>query len=202
MGSITRDAGPVGSAETQVRKVDVMTTSPHAPSPAAPVASAPGGTAVASQPLRLSIAEDPHGPVDGAWWPRSRDLVTEVADLVDHFPVEVGRLDRLLFSRPDWDDPEGVATPRRVRAARGMVKTGSFPSDDTHLVVAKLSSGRRVRLVVVPPGTSESEARAVMTAAGGPDNHRTARELLGLDTDRPDDLGHHAWDDDSAGATP
>jgi hypothetical protein len=109
--------------------------------------------------LRLRLSDSPvPGRADGAWWPRSRDLQQEAADLVDHFPTESGRVNRLLFSRPDWDDStqagHGV---RKIEAARGPVKVGSFPSDDTHLMILTLASGQRLKLVVIPSDTPAAE---------------------------------------------
>lgn len=139
---------------------------PDEPPPDNPSGTAPAGEGDRA-PLRLSLwAQVPPGAPNGAWWPRSRDLQTEVADLVDHFPVESGRINRLLFSRPDWDDvvSEGRGV-RRVRAARGVVKVGSFPADDTHEMVLSMSSGVRLRLRVVP---SDSEAQEAAEALRGP----------------------------------
>jgi hypothetical protein len=106
------------------------------------------------------------GHVDGGWWPQSRDLRVEAADLVDHFPPEVGRINRLLFSRPDWDD--GVAEGRglrRIQAARGPVKVGSFPRDDTHQMVLSMASGQQLRLLVVPSATDDSEAESLLESS-------------------------------------
>jgi hypothetical protein len=95
----------------------------------------------------------------GVWWPQSRNLQVEAADLVDHFPDQVGHIDRMLFSRPDWDNPvfdgRGV---RRIQARRGPVKVGSFPSDDTHLMILLLATGRRVSLKVIASATDPVEA--------------------------------------------
>src|SRR5690349_17664282 len=89
-------------------------------------------------PVRLRLVEDPApGELAGVWWPQSRDLQMEAADLVDHFPSSAGRVERLLFSRPDWDasaTAEGGGV-RSIVAARGRVKVGSFPHDDTHLMI-------------------------------------------------------------------
>ena len=101
------------------------------------------------------------GHVSGVWWPQSRNLQVEAADLVDHFPDQVGHIDRLLFSRADWEDSvvagRGV---RRIQARRGPVKVGSFPSDDTHLMILLLASGRRVSLTVVVAATDPLEPMA------------------------------------------
>jgi len=90
-----------------------------------------------------------------------------------------GRINRLLFSRPDWDD--GVVDGRglrRIHAARGPVKVGSFPSDDTHQMVLTMASGARMRLLVVPWDTSDDEARRVLRASSteAPDGRATATD--------------------------
>jgi len=97
--------------------------------------------------LRLHLA--PHmgaGALDGSWWPQSRDLKVEVADLVDHFPAGLGEVRRVVFSRPDWD-----SAPRKVRVARGVIKVGSYPGDDTHQVWLSMSTARLIRLAVTAP---------------------------------------------------
>ncbi len=99
------------------------------------------------EPLRLRLdAVLGDGAVDGAWWPQSTDLQLELADLVDHFPVELGRVQRVVFSRPDWD-----TAPHRVRVGRGPIKVGSFPHDDTHQVWLKMSTHALIRLTVKAP---------------------------------------------------
>ena len=133
-----------------------MSTSPTIP----PTTS----TAAPRPSIRLELThDDTTSYLHGMWWPRSRDLHIEAADLVDHFPQAVGRINRLLFSRPDWDNPttdgRGV---RRIQARRGSVKVGSFPSDDTHLMVLTMASGQRLRLVVLPSGTESAEGERRM----------------------------------------
>lgn len=135
-----------------------MTTSP----------STTAHTPASRVPLRMQLAEPPtSGPISGVWWPQSRNLQVEAADLVDHFPDHVGHINRLLISRPDWDHAEvegrGV---RRIQAGRGPVKVGSFPSDDTHLMILLLASGRRVSLKVVASATDPTEAARQLRANG------------------------------------
>ena len=95
--------------------------------------------------LRLSDSTE-RDAVDGSWWPQSRDLAIELADLVDHFPERLGQVHRVVFSRPDWD-----TAPHRVRVARGMVKVGSYPRDDFHQVWLSMSTGQLIRLSVQAP---------------------------------------------------
>jgi hypothetical protein len=133
-------------------------------------------------PLRIQLDDGPPtGPLDGAWWPQTRDLQTESADLLDHFPAASGRIQRLLFSRPDWDTPTDAVRPRSIQAARGRIKAGSFPRDDTHLMVLQLASGRRMRLLVVPSSTDSALAGRAMDQAADAQNSQGAAQLLGVE---------------------
>jgi hypothetical protein len=130
--------------------------------------NAPASATQNPESLRLGLPDVASSDrVDGAWWPRSRDLQREAADLVDHFPPDSGRISRLLFSRPDWDDPvTATGGIRKIHAARGAVKVGSFPSDDTHLMVLTMSTGQRLNLVVIPSDTPTAEGQRRLRAAG------------------------------------
>ena len=116
-------------------------------------------------PLRLELRGSAvPGQPDGVWWPQSRDLQVEGADLIDHFPA--GRINRMVFSRPDWD--ESVVEGRGEDppyAARGPVKVGSFPSDDTHEMILAMANGQRLHLTVVAPDASEADAKQAMDGA-------------------------------------
>ena len=135
-----------------------MTTSTAHPSPF---------RASARVPLRIQLDNGYRsGPLDGGWWPQSRDLATECRDLVDHFPHLVGRPSRLLFSRPDWEDG-GEPPVRRLPVASGVVKVGSFPGDDTHEMVLVMSSRERLRLLVVPHDVPAETAHRLLLEASG-----------------------------------
>ena len=141
--------------------------------------------------LRLRLSPAPGtGRLDGGWWPQSRDLAVELADLVDHFPAALGRVDRAVYSPPDWD-----TRPRAVTVARGRVKTGSFPEDDTHLMVLALSTRTSVRLLVVPPDHPAGEQ--AMEIAADPANRWTADHVLAVPrfAERGQDSRDH-WNDD------
>lgn len=122
-------------------------------------------TRVARLPLRLRLQPVlSEGALDGSWWPQSRDLSLELADLVDNFPVELGQVQRVVFSRPDWD-----AAPHRVRVARGLIKVGSYPHDDTHQVWLSMSTHTMIRLsVATPAGSSRPPAPTGVAAPGRP----------------------------------
>ena len=147
-----------------------MTASRTRTTPPAPSATAPSG----AHAVRLSLAAAFYsGPLDGAWWPRSRDLQREARVLVDGFPSDRGRVLRLLVSAPDWD-----RTGARVQARRGPVRVGVFPRDDTHVVVLTLHDGTRLRLLVVAAATPAAAASALMEQASAQGNRRDAATLL------------------------
>lgn len=138
---------------------------------------APPRGAPSIQALRIELAAElGHGPLDGAWWPRSDDLQREVADLVDHFPG--GRIDHLVYSRPDWTN-----TAPRVRTQHGSIKVGSFPRDDTHVVLLNLASRRILRLLVVPASTDTASAHLMLHRAAEPGNLADADELMRTSTE-------------------
>ena len=151
---------------------------------------------VPSQPstrsfLRLRLATYPgRDALDGGWWPQSRDLAVELADLVDHFPPEAGRIQRAVYSPPDWDP-----APRRIAVAHGSVKVGAFPRDDTHVILLKTSANETLRILVVPPDLTASEAEEALLASSTSGNAHPATALLETVTDHTDGTADDHWVD-------
>lgn len=143
-------------------------------------------------PLRLRMAQHPgHDHLDGGWWPQSRDLAVELADLVDHFPPELGRIVRAVYSPPDWDP-----APRRIATASGDVEVGSFPRDDSHLVHLKTSEREVLRVLVIPVGLSADQGEEALLAAATRGNAEPAASLLATVTEYPDVDPWDHWNDD------
>lgn len=143
-------------------------------------------------PLRLRMARHPdRNHIDGGWWPQSRDLAVELADLVDHFPTQFGRIVRALVSPPDWDP-----APRRIPVAGGYVKVGSFPRDDTHVIHLKTSDRLVLHVLVVPPGYTDDQGAEALLAAAASGNAHPASDLLDTVTEYPDVDPMDHWSDD------
>ena len=151
------------------READAMT----APRPSIPAARRPAGD---SGHLRLRMAEDrsPAG-LDGVWWPRSRDIVTEVADLVDHFPADrFGRVVRVLVSPADWD-----VRPRHALVRGGIIRLGYLPADDdSHLVHVTTSERNLLPLLVIPSSFTRQQGNAALAAAADHADRRSAGALV------------------------
>jgi hypothetical protein len=114
--------------------------------------------------LRLSLA--PHGtgprPVDGAWWPRSYDLLIELPDLLGGLPPDWGHVTSVTVNGSEWSEIPGrmLVCNQVVRLRRPM--KASAP--DT---VTLLAPGQgRWDLLIIPPGTTERAAERLMAAAG------------------------------------
>ncbi|WP_418063026.1 DUF5994 family protein [Pimelobacter simplex] len=132
-------------------------------------------------PLRLLLDPDhPARPLDGAWWPQTRDLERELVDLADDLPAEVGDVTGMRISRLGWNPRLGTRTLREVRTQRGLVRVESLPDGDAHLIVLVLSDGRQLRLLVVPAGTKRGVARGLMNRATDDRNNRSAKALIAM----------------------
>lgn len=108
---------------------------------------------------------------DGAWWPESRSLDEQLGGLFALWPAEAGRIVRVLYSPPDWDDH-----PRSVAVAGRRIKTGSFPHDDTHQLTLSMLDGQRRSITVIPSDTGADAAGDVLDAVTAPAGVRTASD--------------------------
>ncbi|MFI1047166.1 DUF5994 family protein [Streptomyces griseoruber] len=150
-----------------------------------------------SSPLRLSLA--PVGPapalLDGAWWPRSRDLGAELPILTAVLDPLWGRITRVTVNPTHWP-----VIPRKVPVAGHVVNVGWFlPEQDPHELLLLSYHVGRWNLLVVPPETSPVQAAWLMAAASDPRGTSTASRLMeeaaGLRTVAETDLAVAAvWD--------
>ena len=131
-------------------------------------------------PLRLSMAPDGAraGRLDGAWWPRSRDLLRELPSLAAELDERWGRVTRVTVNPEQWP-----LIPRRIPVAGHTVHAGWFSIEqDEHMIMVCSYIPRRLNLLVVPPQTNAVDAARLMAEAADPANTRTASELLAART--------------------
>jgi hypothetical protein len=134
------------------------------------------------RPLRLRLGRAPgQDLLDGAWWPYSRDLESEMSDLVQRFPLDHGSISRVVYSRPDWD-----SAPHQLTAGPTVIEVGPSPRDDTHVLVLELSDDSRLTLLVVPPDFTPGQGEEALLAGSTAGNRHTAAELLLEVTDQHD----------------
>ncbi|MET7919270.1 DUF5994 family protein [Streptomyces avermitilis] len=126
--------------------------------------------------LRLSLA--PVGPapalLDGAWWPRSRDLDAELPALTAVLDPLWGRITRVTVNPTYWP-----AFPRKVPVAGHGVKVGWFLAEqDPHELMLLSYQVGRWDLLVIPPQTPPTSAAWLMAAASDPLGTSTASRLM------------------------
>ena len=129
----------------------------------APASPAPSGPRLPLGAVRLRLgAVLSHGTLlDGGWWPRSASPVAELPGLILAIEDRCGRVTRIMLGPAGRD-----SQPRRLAAAGRVVKIGWFPGQPAGLLTTFCGSSR-IDLLVVPPGTAETDARAAKEPAVG-----------------------------------
>ncbi|MFE7169737.1 DUF5994 family protein [Streptomyces sp. NPDC057616] len=131
--------------------------------------------------LALKIDGPSRGLLDGAWWPRSRDLLSELPALTDVLDPLWGRITRIAVNPKYWP-----IIPRQVPVDGHIVKVGWFtPEIDPHKLLLLSYGTGRWDLLVIPPETGAEAAARLMAAASeyaGPP--LTASALIAADEPR------------------
>ncbi|MFF3345112.1 DUF5994 family protein [Streptomyces sp. NPDC002779] len=119
-----------------------------------------------SQPLlrlRLASHSTVPRPIDGAWWPRSYDLLTELPRLLGGLPQAWGDITSATVNGTTWS-----AVPGRMLVSNQAVRLHRTLTASAAHTIVLLSPGRgRWDLLVVPPDTPPEAAEPLMAAASG-----------------------------------
>ncbi|WP_326599198.1 DUF5994 family protein [Streptomyces sp. NBC_01803] len=126
--------------------------------------------------IRLSLAPGGSGPgpLDGAWWPYSRDLMLELPLLTAEFDSRWGRVTRAAVNPAHWP-----IIPRKILVPGRVVHVGWFSAEqDPHALLLLSGRVKRWDLLVIPPGTPAATAARLMAAASDPGSTLTAGALM------------------------
>ena len=107
-----------------------------------------------------------HGAVDGGWWPRSRNALTELPGLIAALDARPGvRVQRLGVHRDEWDE-----IPHQLTSDGPAVRIDWITTIPHHTVSVTTAGGREpIALLVVTPDTpAESAWDAMNIAATSP----------------------------------
>jgi hypothetical protein len=129
-----------------------------------------------SATARLSLAPTGSVPglLDGAWWPRSRDLLREIPTLTDVLDACWGRITRVTVNPAHWP-----VIPRTVPVTGHTVHVGWFAEEqDANKVILLSYTVGRLDLLVIPPETEPAAAARLMAAVTVPGGNRTASGLM------------------------
>jgi hypothetical protein len=126
-------------------------------------------------PARLSLTPRTTlaGQLDGAWWPRSRNLDAELPALLDALDEIWGRITRVTVNPTHWP-----VIPHRVPVTGHTVHVGWFTEQDPGKLILLSRRGGRWDLLVIPPETEPAAAARLMSAAAIPGSVLTAGALL------------------------
>jgi hypothetical protein len=196
--SASDDTGPPpqAAAGRQVRAMSATTDRP-------PLRIVPFRVPTAR--LALKTVSTSRGLLDGAWWPRSRDLTDELSALADVLDPLSGRITRIAVNATYWP-----AIPSRVPVNGYVVKVGWFTTElDPHKIMLLSHTTGSWNLLVIPPETSAPAADRLMTAAS--DSSRppmTASTLMAAEhalhgsspADRDQD-SEYTWEDGDAASS-
>ncbi|MFF9806378.1 DUF5994 family protein [Streptomyces coeruleorubidus] len=166
----TRVAAEAARRRVRIMSATLFPTLPHPEPVAAPAA-------------RLVLKTDGtfRGLLDGAWWPRSRDLLRELPALTDVLDPLWGRITRIAVNPKHWP-----VIPRKVPVDGHIVKVGWFtPEIDPHKLLLLSYGTRRWDLLVIPPEAGAESAARLMAAASDCDGPLlTASALIAADEAR------------------
>ncbi|KUN89859.1 hypothetical protein AQJ66_01975 [Streptomyces bungoensis] len=164
------------AAKAARRRVRTMSATLHQPLPHHEPAAAPAAR------LALKTAGTSRGLLDGAWWPRSRDLSRELPALTDVLDPLWGRITRIAVNPKYWP-----VIPRKIPVGGHVVKVGWFtPEIDPHKLLLLSYGTGRWDLLVIPPETGAEAAARLMAAASDHDGPPlTASALMAADGTRP-----------------
>lgn len=125
--------------------------------------------------VRLVTTETREQVLDGAWWPRSRDIGAELPSLITALTAHLGPVLRIGLDAGAWEE-----LPTRLVIDDRVVHVDSFPVGDDTVLVTR-GDQDHFSLLVVPPHATPEAARAAMARAVQVGNVTRAEQIL-IDT--------------------
>jgi hypothetical protein len=142
------------------------------PSHAEPGHNPPGSIETARISFRQPISRS--GFIDAAWWPRSRDLTTELPLLLDVLWTAARDINRITYNVGAWDP-----APRRMHIEGRTVRLGGFTTSDPLTVrLSDAWGAERIDILVIAPNTDVALARHILLLASEADSLDRAGEIL------------------------
>ena len=116
----------------------------------------------ASRPVRVTLTEELGGGIDGAWWPHSASVATELPELVGALHRRLGEI---VDIRINWAVTEGQLDLETLATGARLVRPGDLNRRPRLMVVVGRDAS--ARLLVVPSMTSQALGLMVLRAAAG-----------------------------------
>lgn len=123
--------------------------------------------------LRLKPKAPHSGYVDGAWWPHTSNLSSELPDLLAVLSVRLGRIERVLYNASEWSN-----TPTKLATGGRQVRLDGYQRQPINTVEVIGLDRDRIVLLTVPAATDAAEAHCALMSAARPDDHTTVLGIL------------------------
>ena len=123
--------------------------------------------------LRLKPKAPVTGYADGAWWPHSDDLVTELPDLLAVLSVRLGAIARVTYNLAEW-----AKAPAKFRTGDRMVRLDGYHRQPVDTIEVIGINRNKLVLLVVPARTDPEHAHNILMSAAAPDDASTIDDLL------------------------
>ncbi|MFD9452439.1 DUF5994 family protein [Streptomyces sp. NPDC059985] len=130
--------------------------------------------------LRLETTRSREGLLDGAWWPRTRNIETELPGLISVLIEYLGPITRVGVDASAWN-----GLPARLVIDEQVVHLDSDPVGDGTVLITR-GHNDHFALLAVPPDTTAGAAREAMARAVRADNITQAAQILIATTPEPE----------------
>jgi len=134
----------------------------------------PRRSALGTLRMRLKPAHRSCGFVQGAWWPRSTELGSEIPSLLAALSLRFGSIDSVLYHENDWSP-----APLSIKHQGDQVIVSAHQEWPNVISLFGPRFGR-LDLLVVPPYTEPTHAYNVVTTAASVNDASTPDQLLGI----------------------
>lgn len=147
--------------------------------------------------FRLKLTAHGSGYVDGAWWPHSDDLLTELPGLIAGLSIRLGAISCVKYNNTEWR-----ITPTELVSGGGAVQLEAYRGQPPNTVEVLDSKGNKIVLLVVPFHIDPDQAHGIVMAAAASGDASTADTLLMISVkDRESrtkrDAARDRWDSDA-----
>lgn len=113
------------------------------------------------------------GYVDGAWWPYSDDLMTQLPDLIAVLSMRLGAISCVMYNNTEWR-----MTPTELVSGGRVVQLDGHRRHPFNTVEVLDSKGNKFGLLVVPSHLDPDQAHGIVMAAAAPGNVSSVDTLL------------------------
>ena len=110
--------------------------------------------------FRLKPTAHASGYVDGAWWPRSDDLMTELPGLIAVLSIRLGAISCVRYNNTEWR-----ITPAELLSGGRVVQLDGCHGQPPNTVEVLASKGNKLVLLVVPFHIDPDQAHGIVMAA-------------------------------------